>query len=61
MKYYCVRNNGKIVSVYRIFEDADGMYPERWDPENKIWMFGGASNFEEATKQEVMDFIKAHS
>jgi hypothetical protein len=61
MKYYCVRFNGEIISVYRIFEDSEGKYPERWDPELKEWLFGGASNLEEAIEQEVMDYIKAHS
>jgi hypothetical protein len=61
MKYYCVRHNGDIASVYRIFENAEGMYPERWDPETKEWVFGGASNLEETTEREVMDFIQIHS
>ena len=61
MKYFCVRCNGIIVSVCRIFEDTEGMYPERWGPENKEWVFGGSSNLEEATEQDVTDFIKANS
>ena len=61
MKYYCVRRNGNIVSVYRLFEDTEGTYPERWDPENKEWLFGGSSNLEEASEQDIKDFIKINS
>lgn len=67
--YYCVRH-GNIISVFRYYEKDGGAYPERWDPGDKRWMsygtlmrnssIGSETPYEEATEEEVMEFIKAH-